>query len=167
MLSILKNHTCKHAYTPHYLDTTFFFSDCLLTVSAASLHVLEWICLSLNKSPVSFGWLLLLFTHGNVSKRVLMYCDVNLVWPVSNAFKKQATQLLWSPELENSAVKLSEGSDILMIFVWAMESWIYERSFISNSQMFFYHLKEELMTWKRSGLSVSQMLPLELFLLQV
>lgn len=77
MLRTLKNHTSKHAYTPHYLDN--ICSGCLLTLTAASLHVHEWICLSLNKSPLSFGWFLLLFIHGNVSKRLLMYCDVILV----------------------------------------------------------------------------------------
>lgn len=65
-----------------------------------------------------------------------MYYDIPM-WPLSNTFEKQMTQLLQFPELGVSVEKLSEGIGMLVIFLWATASGLYH-CLNSNSQIFIY-----------------------------
>lgn len=143
-----------------YVNTRCCF-QVLMTPAAASLHGCQWICLSLNKSPASFGWLFLL--TGKCFQEYLCSVIVFQCHQYPTYWRRK-----WhnnSPEPANSVVKSSKGSDVLMIFVCAVESGIYHWSPHFQWQFFFSITLK--WSWQCSSFSFWKILPAELLFLVV
>lgn len=125
-----------------YVNTRCCF-QVLMTPAAASLHGCQWICLSPNKSPASFGWLFLL--TGKCFQEYLCSVIVFQCHQYPTYWRRK-----WhnnSPEPANSVVKSRQWC--VNDFCLCCGKW--NISLIPSFPMakfFFYHFKVILAVFK-------------------